>query len=153
MVIQTQGEQKGGLFKRLQLAPGTPSCFLRQPLSAALTARLLPAPGAGVTPRLPPRVQAVEEASSHLSPVCSFHNFRFGILISLVLVREMHPYLITGNPFCDLYFKAFFSLYFPLPFFFLFWQKYRPNMMCILLKVQHNLLPLVCLQSKQFQTA
>lgn len=82
-----------------------------------------------------------------MSPVYSFHDFSFGISICLVLVKEMHPYLITGSPFCDLYFKAFFSLYFPLPFFFS-WQKYRPNMMCILLKVQHNLLPLVCLQNK-----
>ena len=65
----------------------------------------------------------------------------------------MHPHLITGNPFV-----IFTSRHFSLSLcfhhrFFLFWQKYRPNMMCILLKVQHNLLPLVCLQSQQSPTA
>ena len=65
----------------------------------------------------------------------------------------MHPHLITGNPFVIFTSRHFsLSLCFPHRFF-LFWQKYRPNMMCILLKVQHNLLPLVCLQSQQSPTA
>lgn len=131
--------------------PGSPRPLLlsidRHVMSPQCCLWWQPTTRAGGGPWLLPEAGAGKEASSSMSPVYSFHDFSFGISICLVLVKEMHPYLITGSPFCDLYFKAFFSLYFPLPFFFS-WQKYRPNMMCILLKVQHNLLPLVCLQNK-----
>lgn len=117
-----QGNRRGWC-KKPQQVPGTPRALLAQHWQACHVPSVLPLVTANHKSRggpwLLPEVWTGKEASSSMSPVYSFHDFGFGILISLVLVKEMHPYLITGSPFCDLYFKAFFSLYFPLPFFFL----------------------------------